>query len=50
MSTYSSLWCQGIPQRVLLKFGNGLDLFDEEIMKEIDIPLNGFLKTEQLFC
>jgi len=32
------LWCQGIPQKVLLKFDNGLDLLDEKIMKEINIP------------
>ena len=31
------LWCQRIPQKVLLKFDNGLDLLDEEIMKEINI-------------
>ena len=31
------LWRQGIPQKVLLKFDNHLDLLDEEIMKEINI-------------
>jgi len=31
--------CQGIPQKVLLKFFNGLDLLDVKIMKEIKIPL-----------
>jgi hypothetical protein len=41
--------CQGIPQKVLLKFDNGLDLLDVKIMKEIKIP-QWFFKQRAKNC
>ena len=43
------LWCQGIPQKVLLKF-DGFGLLDEEITKEINIPQWLFEKKVSYFA
>jgi len=43
------LSCQGIPQKVLLKF-DGFGLLDEEITKEINIPQWLFEKKVSYFA